>query len=240
MRKLAEEANVSVHTIYNLIGDQSAVVEEIVNGPARDLIANVRLRPNKSPLMELLNELEQFERAWSSDSDPMLAAVRAIPLLHPGALREWVSKAIANQYLSLLRKAVTARELLPQPNPTVLVDQLVTLICQALEGWAQDGRFETLKRKIQIGFIVVMLSATPAAYRLVWEERLKRFSGERDQDGPPAKMRRAGPVQPVRPQIASRKANISPGLGTAVNPRVRSPDLKPHTRRSARVPGRSR
>jgi AcrR family transcriptional regulator len=240
MRKLAEEANVSVHTIYNLIGDQSAVVEEIVNGPGRELIANVRLRPNKSPLMELLSELEQFERAWSGDSDPMLAAVRAIPLLHPGALREWVSKAISDEYLSLLTKAVTARELLPEPNPTVLVEQLVTLICQALQIWAQDGQFEALQRRIQVGFVVVMLSATPEAYRFVWEERLRRFSGERGPDGSAAKGRRTGPEPLVKPGIAARKANTPAGLGTRVNSHSYRPDLKSHTRRSPKVPGRSR
>jgi len=177
MRKLAAEASVSVFTVYNLIGGQSAVIEAIVNGPARELITQMRRRADPSPIKELLREVRRFDRQWNDESHDMLAAVRALPYLRDGALQTWFRDALATQFLPLFKAAVLAEELRPNPAPEILIEILTAIVVQAVESWSKhDNDFEACKRTVLLGIAVLVLSVVPESGRAPWEALIAHLS----------------------------------------------------------------
>lgn len=163
MRRLAEAANVSVRTIYNLFGDKDGLVTALVQDAfdAMD-VAN-----------EEIDATDPIERIWEAVTiavatncryvpRAVVAAVVADPAIYSELGRRWRGRDLT---LEAIHSAAQAQVLRDDLSPPLLVDHAGIVFLHLLRRWA-DGEIdeEALSAGVLHAFDVCLLAvARPRA-----------------------------------------------------------------------------
>jgi AcrR family transcriptional regulator len=161
MRNLANEASVSIRTIYNLIGEQSELLAAIVNQPNVGLLQQYRREHKGSAFDGLLLEIDLI-RKMDLKHETGLAIVRALRILDPSFIIQHVKAAIEADYLPDLRQAIEQGDLRDDIPFGFLAQSLVINANHAVMTWALDRDSISYKERVAQGLIMTLLmAATP-------------------------------------------------------------------------------
>jgi AcrR family transcriptional regulator len=160
MRNLANEASVSIRTIYNLIGDQTTLLTAIINRPGVGLQQQFRRQHKGSAFEGLLLEIALI-RKIDLQHEAGLATVRALTILDPVIITQHIHTAVLTDYVPDLRLAVEQGDLRNDVPLALMTQNLVTHTSHAVTTWSQNRDAVGYKERVAQGLIAtLMLAAT--------------------------------------------------------------------------------
>ncbi len=202
MRTLAQRAEVSLATPYNLFGSKGGVLMALQFGALEKLEqASEQLRA-RDPIEQVLEVAHLGARIYTGDPSFWLPLMQAHWLAR-GAIHESpLHPRIVSLWHRALQAGVEAGRLIPQANPQFVARMLVIGFYGVLVMWIQgnlDG--EGFRTHVLYGFVLTLLGvATPAA-RPNLMKHLQQL--EREMGGDSGRLR-----TPPPPKRAIRKARL--------------------------------
>jgi AcrR family transcriptional regulator len=189
MRQLADEARVSVPTVYNLIGNKYLLLEALVKEQFAEAVAALAKLPGN------LAVTDYIELMPGVSHDVLLANpgyTRA--LIHIFLTSEESAPArrlLDAQSIALMAKAVRAAqrcgEVCAWADPQVVADTLYAIYCNALIGWGSGEMEEEELRACTrdgMGLVLLGVSAGEARARLEAKLRARHESARQSPAAP--------------------------------------------------------
>ncbi|WP_426574602.1 TetR/AcrR family transcriptional regulator [Aquihabitans sp. McL0605] len=134
MRRLADEADVSVRTIYNIFGDKQAVVAAVVQQSFDAMDAAMAVSHATDPIDRIWETVAISIEAYCRSVPPALVvAVITDPALNARIAPRWRGR---DRILDAIATAVHDRVLRPDVGPDRLVDQAGPVHAHRLAQWA--------------------------------------------------------------------------------------------------------
>jgi AcrR family transcriptional regulator len=158
MRNLAVAACVSIRTIYNLVGDQSQVLTAVLNRPVHGLLEQLRRERRGAAFNGLILEARLIKR-MDLAGEAGLAAVRALQRLEPAGIDRQVRTLIEAEYVPDLRLAVAQGDLRNDVPISVLTENLIAVVTQAVSAWSVDADSEAYQRRVIRALATTLLIA---------------------------------------------------------------------------------
>lgn len=158
MRSVADRANVSVPTVYNLIGGRTEVLSALME-EGGDRYDEVLSEPADGDPVERMIAICDGMAAVLAPNASVVAAVLADGLTAPiGANGVFARYRRATR--SVLSDLRTARRLDSGADPDLLTDRCVALASGAIISWASGHRDEAqLRRELVHGVMLVLVAA---------------------------------------------------------------------------------
>jgi AcrR family transcriptional regulator len=189
MRQLADQARVSVPTVYNLIGNKFLLLEALVKEQFAEALAAFAKLPGNLSMMEYI------ERMPGVAHDVLLANpgyTRA--LIHIFLTSEESSPArrvLDEQSKALMAETVRAAqrkgELCAWADPELVARAMYAIYCHSLIGWASgEMEEEDLRASTHhgMGLVLLAISAGPARERLEAKMRAQHESARQSSAAP--------------------------------------------------------
>jgi AcrR family transcriptional regulator len=176
MRQLADQARVSVPTVYNLIGNKFLLLEALVKEQFAEALAAFAKLPGNLPMMEYI------ERMPGVAHDVLLA--------NPGYTRALIHIFMTSEESSPARRVLDAQsktlmaetvraaqrkgELCAWADPELVAQAMYAIYCHALIGWGSgEMEEEELRAFTSHGMGLVLLSISEGAARSRLEAKLR-------------------------------------------------------------------
>jgi AcrR family transcriptional regulator len=158
MRNLAVAACVSIRTIYNLVGDQSQVLTAVLNRPVHGLLEQLRRERRGAAFNGLILEARLIKR-MDLAGEAGLAAVRALQRLEPAGIERQVRTLIEAEYVPDLRLAVAQGDLRNDVPISVLTENLIAVVTQAVSAWSVDADSKAYQGRVIRALATTLLIA---------------------------------------------------------------------------------
>jgi AcrR family transcriptional regulator len=200
MRTLAQRAEVSLATPYNLFGSKGGVLMALQFSSLEKLEQAMEELRARDPIEQVLEVAHRGTRIYTSDPSFWLPLMQAHWLARGDIQESPLHPRIVALWERSIKAGVEAGRLLPEANPELVARMLVIGFYGVLVMWVQgnlDG--EGFRTHVLYGFVLTLLGiATPAA-RPKLMRRLQELGREMAKGA-----RRLKPVA-VEPSTAVRK-----------------------------------
>jgi AcrR family transcriptional regulator len=200
MRTLAQRAEVSLATPYNLFGSKGGVLMALQFSSLEKLEQAMEELRARDPIEQVLEVAHRGTRIYTSDPSFWLPLMQAHWLARGDIQESPLHPRIVALWERSIKAGVEAGRLLPEANPELVARMLVIGFYGVLVMWVQgnlDG--EGFRTHVLYGFVLTLLGiATPAA-RPKLMRRLQELGREMAKGA-----RRLKPVV-VEPSTAVRK-----------------------------------
>jgi AcrR family transcriptional regulator len=179
MRTLAERAEVSLATPYNLFGSKSGVLMALQFSSLEKLERAMEELSARDPIEQVLEVAHRGARIYTGDPSFWLPLMQAHWLARGDIQESPLHPRIVALWERSLRAGVEAGRLIPEANPEFVARMLVICFYGVLITWIQgnlDG--DGFRTHVLYGFVLILLGvATPAA-RAKLMKRLQELERE--------------------------------------------------------------
>jgi len=159
MRRLAEQAEVSIRTIYNLVGSQSDILEAIIKVPMQRLIDNVASIPPSAPLERLDTIVSGSVENFINDPQFYKSAWVAVNHLPEFDYQDWLKGQAVPLFKSNVEQAMNAGLLGTDISPGFIAEQIFYSTNKAFHDWAMGFSDEDAFRERAASALYICLLA---------------------------------------------------------------------------------
>lgn len=136
MRRLAEQAEVSIRTIYNLVGSQSDILEAIIKVPMQRLIDNVAAIPPSAPLERLDTIVCGSVENFIDDPQFYRSAWVAVNHLPEFDYQSWLKGQAVPLFSANVEQAMKSGMLRTDISPGFIGEQIFYTTNKAFHDWS--------------------------------------------------------------------------------------------------------
>lgn len=173
-RMIAERAEVSLSTIYNLFSSKEAVLVAVYDDDLRAFEHIVRNLPSADPLSRLFDTIDAAAAQY--DRDPTFYRAIMVRRASTKALEAALRRPRADFWLMLVEQAMRAGEWQRGADAALVSRLLVLLFSGALADWvAGDISLDRFRLELGLGFASILMSSATGTTRARLDEYAVQF-----------------------------------------------------------------